>query len=87
MTIKIARTGSAKAFTVRTTATARKKRAGKKRRIVLRQRLAQEKAKQAILTMSKAEREAAEREKRTRRNREKKVKKKEKEKLKKAGSA
>jgi len=83
-TIKVLSTGSRKLSTVTATVTAGKKRAGKKRRIILRKRLVLEKARLAALSMSKGEKEAAEREKRTRRNREKKVKKKEKEKLKKA---
>ncbi|MCJ1380126.1 hypothetical protein MMC17_003229 [Xylographa soralifera] len=86
MTIKLSSTGSTNRSTVTSDVQAGKKRAGKKRRIVLRKRLVLEKAKKAALSMSKIEREAAEREKRTRRNREKKVKKKEKEKLKKAAS-
>ncbi|KAI9747622.1 MAG: hypothetical protein M1835_002016 [Candelina submexicana] len=62
---------------------ARKRRASKKRRIIIRRTLAanEERAKQAL--ENKAAQEAAEREKRTRRNREKKVKKKQKEKAKK----
>ncbi|MCJ1420949.1 hypothetical protein MMC32_007309 [Xylographa parallela] len=86
MTIKLPSIGSSKLSIVRSDVQAAKKRAGKKRRIVLRKRLVLEQAKKAALSMSKVEREAAEREKRTRRNREKKVKKKVKEKLKKAAS-
>ncbi|MCJ1395646.1 hypothetical protein MMC18_008851 [Xylographa bjoerkii] len=87
MTIKLSSTGLSKLPTVTPKVTAGKKRAGKKRRIILRKRLMLEKAKQTALSMSKSEKEVAEREKRTRRNREKKVKKKEKDKLKKATSA
>ncbi|MCJ1400561.1 hypothetical protein MMC11_003767 [Xylographa trunciseda] len=86
MTIKLSSTGLSRQSNVTADSTARKKRAGKKRRIVLRKRVVLEKAKRAALSMSKVEREVAEREKRTRRNREKKVKKKEKEKLKKAAN-
>jgi len=59
-----------------------RKRAGKKRRIIVRKKLALVRAKEAVSNMTAAEREAAEREKRTRRNREKKVKKKGRDKLK-----
>ncbi|MCJ1282408.1 hypothetical protein MMC26_001731 [Xylographa opegraphella] len=86
-TIKLSSTGSTKLSAATSDVPARKKQAGKKRRIVLRKRLVLEKAKKAALSMSKAEREAAEREKRTRRNREKKVKRKVKEKLKKTVSS
>ncbi|MCJ1430866.1 hypothetical protein MMC27_000216 [Xylographa pallens] len=86
MTIKLSSTGSTEPSTVTSDVQAAKKRAGKKRRIVLRKRLVLEKAKKAALSMSKVERDVAEREKRTRRNREKKVKKKVKERLKKAAS-
>jgi hypothetical protein len=64
---------------------AKKKRPGKKRRIILRER---KKIREKLQEQKKAEedkREEAEREKRTRRNREKKVKRKMKEKAKKAG--
>lgn len=66
---------------------AKKKRPGKKRRIILRER---KKAREKLLEQKNAEKERmdeAEREKRTRRNREKKVKRKLKEKAKKAGGA
>ena len=61
----------------------KRKRAGKKRRIVLRKRLATMLAEKEATTKRRLEQEAAEKEKRTRRNREKKVKRKEKEKAKK----
>ena len=63
--------------------TDRRKRNGKKKRIVLRQRLEARAAQEVVARQSQAEKEAAEREKRTRRNREKKVKKRQKDKLKK----
>lgn len=59
-----------------------RKRVGKKRRVLIRKKLALVRAKEAVANMTSAEREAAEREKRTRRNREKKVKKKSRDKLK-----
>ena len=62
----------------------KRKRAGKKRRIILRKRLATMLAEREATARRLLEQEAAEKEKRTRRNREKKVKKKEKEKAKKA---
>lgn len=66
---------------------AKRKRPGKKRRVILRQR---KKKKDELEEKKKREKELkdeTEREKRTRRNREKKVKKKMKEKAKKAGGA
>ena len=61
----------------------RRKRSGKKRRIVIRRRLEARAAREVVDRQNHAEKEAAEREKRTRRNREKKVKRKQKDKLKK----
>lgn len=61
----------------------KRRRPGKKRRIVLRKRVAADKLKQELAGRIAAEKEEAEREKRTRRNREKKVKKKERDKAKK----
>lgn len=60
-----------------------RKRSGKKRRIVIRQKLEARAAKEVIARQNQAVKEAAEREKRTRKNREKKVKKRQKDKLKK----
>ena len=71
-------------FTSLPTESTNRKRIGKKRRIILRKRVALLKTKEAAEKMKVAEKEAAEREKRTRRNREKKVKKKVREKAKKA---
>lgn len=62
---------------------AKRKRAGKKHRIKLRQEHSKLKAQQDADKAAADDREAAEREKRTRRNREKKVKKKERDKAKK----
>ena len=62
----------------------KRKRSGKKRRIVIRKRFQAKSAKELANRQKFAEMEAAEREKRTRRNREKKVKKKQKDKLKKS---
>ena len=64
-----------------------RKRSGKKRRIVIRQKLEARAAKEAVARQSQAEKGAAEREKRTRKNREKKVKKRQKDKLKKDSDA
>lgn len=61
----------------------RRKRSGKKRRIVIRKKFEARAAKQFAAKQSQTEKEAAEREKRTRKNREKKVKKRQKDKLKK----
>ena len=61
----------------------RRARSGKKRRIVIRQRLQARAAKEMIAKQNQLVKEATEREKRTRRNREKKVKKRQKDKLKK----
>lgn len=65
------------------TQTSSRKRNGKKRRIVIRQKLEARAAKEAVARQSQAEKEVAEREKRTRKNRERKVKKRQKDKLKK----
>ena len=65
----------------------RRRRAGKKRRIAIRTKLAAAKAVMAEAQKEAVEKEAAEREKRTRRNREKKIKKKERDKTKKAAVA
>ena len=62
----------------------KRKRIGKKRRIMIRKKTATKKEEESAAKQDRAEKEAAEREKRTRRNREKKVKKKRKEKLKKS---
>lgn len=61
----------------------RKKRSGKKRRIVIRKKFEARAAKKVAARQIQTEKEAAEREKRTRKNREKKVKKRQKDKLKK----
>lgn len=63
--------------------TNRRKRCGKKRRVVVQRRLEARAVKEVAARQDQAEKEAAEREKRTRRNREKKVKKRQKDKLKK----
>lgn len=63
--------------------TSRRKRSGKRRRIVIRKKYEARAAKEVASRQSQAEKEAAEREKRTRKNREKKVKKRQKDKLKK----
>ena len=63
---------------------AKRKRSGKKRRIVIRKRTQAKSARELANRQVLAEKEAAEREKRTRRNREKKVKKKQKDKMKKS---
>lgn len=65
------------------TPTSRRKRSGKKRRIVIRKKFEARAAKEMATRQSQVEKEAAEREKRTRKNREKKVKKRQKDKLKK----
>lgn len=62
----------------------KRKRSGKKRRIILRKRMAAKSAKEVAARQSQAEKEAAERGKKTRKNREKKIKKRQKEKLKKS---
>lgn len=62
--------------------TNRKKRIGKKRRIVIRKRFEAKAAKEMTARQSQAEKEVTEREKRTRKNREKKVKKRQKDRLK-----
>ena len=62
----------------------RRKRSGKKRRLVLRKKFEARAAKEVATRQTQTEKEAAEREKRTRKNREKKVKKRQKDKLKKA---
>jgi hypothetical protein len=64
----------------------RKKRAGKKRRILIRVRKRKEQEVRERRKKEEAEKEERKREKRTRRNREKKVKRKMKEKAKKAGN-
>lgn len=64
-----------------------KKRTGKKRRILIRRRLALRTAQQKAKAATLAEREVADRQKRTQRNREKKVKKKQRDKAKKAQGA
>ena len=63
--------------------TNRRKRNGKKRRLVIRRRLEARMAREVVARQNHAEKQAAECEKRTRRNREKKVKRKQKDKLKK----
>ena len=63
--------------------TNRRKRSGKKRRILIRQKLEARAVQEVVARQKQTEKEAAEREKRTRRNREKKVKKKQKDQLKK----
>ncbi|TAQ87047.1 hypothetical protein B7494_g4630 [Chlorociboria aeruginascens] len=63
----------------------KRKRAGKKRRIILRERAKKKSAVEELRRKEREEKEELEREKRTRRNREKKVKRKLKEKAKKAG--
>ena len=63
----------------------KRKKPGKKRRIILRERKKSREKLQQQKKVEKEEKEEAEREKRTRRNREKKVKRKMKEKAKKAG--
>ncbi|MCJ1243566.1 hypothetical protein MMC30_000763 [Trapelia coarctata] len=83
ITAPAARSSSALAANL-TGISTKRKRVGKKRRIILRKELALVREKEAIRSMTAAEREAVEREKRTKRNREKKVKKKERDKLKKA---
>lgn len=64
--------------------TNKRKRSGKKRRIVNRKRIEAKSVMEALARQSQAEKEIVEREKRTRKNREKKVKQRQKEKLKKA---
>ena len=61
----------------------RRKRSGKKRRIMIRQKLNARAAKEVIAVQNQAVKKVAEREKRTRKNREKKVKRRQKDKLKK----
>ena len=61
----------------------RRKRSGKKRRIMIRQKLNARAAKELIAVQNQALKKAAEQEKRTRKNREKKVKRRQKDKLKK----
>ncbi len=63
--------------------TNRRKRSGKKRRLVIRRRFEARATKEIAARQTQVEKEAAEREKRTRKNREKKVKKRQKDKLKK----
>ena len=63
---------------------AKKKRCGKKRRIVTRKKTAGKAEKERLAKMSQVEKETAEKEKRARRNREKKVKKRNKKKENKA---
>lgn len=63
--------------------TTRRKRSGKKRRIVIRKKIEARAAKEVAVNQSQAGKDAAEREKRTRKNREKKVKKRQKDKAKK----
>ena len=63
--------------------TNKRKRSGKKRRIIVRKKIEAGAAQEAAAKQTQVEREAAEREKRTRKNREKKVKKRQKDKLKK----
>ncbi|KAI9753024.1 MAG: alpha,alpha-trehalase nth1 [Chaenotheca gracillima] len=58
----------------------RRRRPGKKRRIIIRKKFAAERARRARESATQAEKEAFGREKKTRRNREKKLKKKEKDK-------
>ena len=67
--------------------TNRRKRSGKKRRLVLRKMSEARAAKEVAATQTQAEKEAAKQEKRTRKNREKKVKKRQKDKLKKVKDA
>ncbi len=62
---------------------AKRRRSGKKKRIVLRKRIQAKSVMELAALRNQVERDAAEREKRTKRNREKKVKKRQKEKLKK----
>ena len=82
ITASAARSSSGLVANIAKTSTNRT-RMGKKRRIILRKKLALVRAQEAARSMTAAEREAVEREKRTKRNREKKVKKKERDKLKK----
>ncbi|KAF6230880.1 hypothetical protein HO173_010996 [Letharia columbiana] len=63
--------------------TNRRKRSGKKRRVVIRKRVEARAAKEVVARQYRAEKEAAEREKRTQKNREKKIKKRQKDRLKK----
>ena len=63
--------------------TTRRKRSGKKRRIVIRKKIEARIAQKVANIQSQVEKDAAEREKRTRKNREKKVKKRQKDKAKK----
>jgi hypothetical protein len=67
------------------TSTSRRKRPGKKRRLLLRKKIAAKVEHEERAAREKAEKEEAEKEKRTRRNREKKIKKRLRDKLKKAG--
>ncbi|KAI9778332.1 MAG: hypothetical protein M1839_008119 [Geoglossum umbratile] len=67
------------------TSTPRRKRPGKKRRILLRKKTAAKVEHKERAAREKAEKEEAEKEKRTRRNREKKIKKRLRDKLKKTG--
>src|SRR5205809_1171614 len=67
--------------------TSRRKRPGKKRRILLREKIVAKLKHEERAAREKIEKEAAEREKRTRWNREKKIKRRVKEKMKKAREA
>lgn len=66
--------------------TNRRKRSGKKKRIMVRKRVEARATKEAAVKQTQVKREAAEREKRTKKNREKKVKKRQKDKLKKVNA-